>query len=150
MKIKKIRIKKKKKERKVDGPDKWDVIVNGPFVSKFEKDDTLIKKPWSQWTESESKRDQYDCIANNIITSTLNSDEFFRVSQCVSTNEMWDILEVTHEGTTDVKRARKHSLIQEYEMSRMLKGETISDVQKRFTHIVNHSSALARSLKGRS
>ncbi|XP_068500110.1 uncharacterized protein [Phaseolus vulgaris] len=51
---------------------------------------------------------------------------------------MWDILEVTHEGTTDVKRARKHALIQQYEMFRMLKGETISDVQKRFTHIVNH------------
>ncbi len=44
MKIKKIRIKKKKKERKVDGPDKWDVIVNGPFVSKFEKDDVFIEK----------------------------------------------------------------------------------------------------------
>ena len=48
---------------------------------------------------------------------------------------MWDILEVTHEGTIDVKGARKHALIEEYEMFRMLKGETIADVQKRFTHI---------------
>jgi len=24
---------------------------------------------------------------------------------------MWDVLEVTHEGTNDVKRARKHALI---------------------------------------
>jgi len=74
----------------------------------------------------------------------LNSDEFFRVSQCASAKETWDILEVTHEGTTDVKRARKHSLIQEYEMLRMLKGETISDVQKRFTHIVNHLISLGK------
>jgi len=29
---------------------------------------------------------------------------------------MWDTLEVTHEGKNDVKRARKHTLIQEYEM----------------------------------
>ena len=50
---------------------------------------------------------------------------------------MWDILEVTHEGTTDVKRARKHDLIQEYELFRMQKGESICDVQKRFSHIVN-------------
>jgi len=57
----------------------------------------------------------------------LNSDEFFRVSQCGSAKEMWDILEVTHEGITDVKRARKHALIQEYEMFKMLKGETISN-----------------------
>jgi len=46
---------------------------------------------------------------------------------------MWDIFEVTHEGTTDVKRARKPALIQEYELFRMQPGETIADVQKRFT-----------------
>jgi len=51
---------------------------------------------------------------------------------------MWDILEVTREGTTDVKRTRKHALIQEYKLFRMLKGETFSDVQKRFTHIVDY------------
>jgi len=38
---------------------------------------------------------------------------------------MWDTLEVTHEGTNEVKRAWKHTLIQEYEMFRMLKGETV-------------------------
>jgi len=59
----------------------------------------------------ESKRAQFDCIAKNIISSPLNSDEFFRVSQCALAKEMWDILEVTHEGTTDVKKARKHALI---------------------------------------
>jgi len=55
-----------------------------------------------------TKKMQYDCVPKNIITSTLNRDEFFRVSQCNSAKEMWDILEVTHEGTTNVKRARKH------------------------------------------
>jgi len=51
---------------------------------------------------------------------------------------MWDILEVTHEGTIDVKREMKHALIQEYEMFMMLKGETISDVQK---NIHSHSES---------
>ncbi|XP_068499983.1 uncharacterized protein [Phaseolus vulgaris] len=80
----------------------------------------------------------------NIITSTLNSDEFFRISQCASAKEMWDTLEVTHEGTNDVKKARKHTLIQKYEMFRMLKGESIAEVQKRFTHIVNHLMSLGK------
>jgi len=74
----------------------------------------------------------------------LNLDEFFRVSQCSSAKEMWDILEVTHEGTTDVKRARKHALIQEYELFRMQQGESIADVQKRFTHIMNHLIRLGK------
>ena len=59
------------------------------------------------------KKAQNDCIAKNIITSSLSSDEFFRVSQSETTNEMWDTLEVTHEGTNDLK-ASKHTLIQEY------------------------------------
>ena len=84
-----------------------DAIENGPFVPKFEK-------PWSQWTDSESKKAKFDCIAKNIITSALNSYEFFRVSQYKSAKEMWDTLEVTHEGTNEVKRARKHTIIQEY------------------------------------
>jgi len=74
----------------------------------------------------------------------LNSDEFFRISQCALAKEMWDTLELTHEGTNDVKRARKHTLIQEYEMFRMLKGESIVEVQKRFTHIANHLMSLGQ------
>jgi len=58
---------------------------------------------------------------------------------------MWEILWVTHEGTDDVKRARKNSLIQEHEIFRMQQGETIYDVQKRFTHIVNHLSGLGKN-----
>jgi len=60
---------------------------------------------------------------------------------------MWDPLEVTHEGTNEVKRARKHTLIQEYEMFRMLKGETIAEVQKRFTHIINHVMSLEKNFE---
>ncbi|XP_068503618.1 uncharacterized protein [Phaseolus vulgaris] len=84
-------------------------------------------------------------IAKNIITSALSSDEFFRVSQCESAKEMCDTLEVTHEGINDVKRERKHTLIQEYEMFRMQKGKTIVEVQKQFTHIVNHLMSLGKT-----
>jgi len=65
------------------------------------------------------RRAQYDCNAKNILASSLNMDEFFRVSQCKSAKKMWDVLEVTHEGANDVKRVRKHTLIQEYELFKM-------------------------------
>jgi len=51
---------------------------------------------------------------------------------------------VTREGTNDVKRARKHALIQEYELFKMHQGEPIVDVQKRFNHIVNHLMGLGK------
>jgi len=103
-----------------------------------------VDKPWSEWTDKEMRKAQYDCNAKNIITSSLSMGEFFRVSQCKNAKEMWDVLEVTHEGTSEVKRARKHALIQEYELFKMQKGESIAEVQKRFTHIVNHLMGLGK------
>jgi len=96
-----------------------ETIENGPFIPQVKRYEVLIDKPSSEWTEVESKKAKFDWIAKNIITSALSCDEFFRVSQCSSTKEMWGILEVAHEGTNDVKRAKKHALIQEYELFRM-------------------------------
>lgn len=36
---------------------------------------------------------------------------------------MWDTLQVTYEGTSEVKRARMNTLTHEYEWFRMLQGE---------------------------
>jgi len=47
-----------------------------------------VKKPRSEWSESERKKAQYDSVAKNIITSALTMDEFFRISQCNFANEM--------------------------------------------------------------
>ncbi|XP_027932802.1 uncharacterized protein LOC114188414 [Vigna unguiculata] len=123
----------------------WDAILNGPFVPTITVNNLQEPKPFSQWTAEENRRAQYDVRARNIISFALTLDEFYRISVCTSAQEMWEILRVTHEGTDDVKRARKNSLIQEYEMLRMQQGETICDVQKRFTHIVNHLSGLGKN-----
>ncbi|KAL5184273.1 hypothetical protein HKD37_17G048001 [Glycine soja] len=47
-------------------------------------------------------------------------------------------------STTDVKRSRINTLTHEYEMFRMYQYETIQDMQKRFTHIVNHLATLGK------
>ena len=57
------------------------------------------------------------------------------------------MLEVTHEGIVDVRRARKHTLVSEYEAFRMKNGETISQLQTRFTHIVNHLLGLRKTFE---
>jgi len=66
----------------------WDAIENDPFIPKFEKEGVSIEKPWFQWTDAENKKAKFDWISQNIITSALNSDEFFRISQCASAKEM--------------------------------------------------------------
>jgi len=87
----------------------WDAIENGPFFPKLKMDGVSIQKPWSQWTDAKNKRAKFDCIGKNIITSALNFNEFFRVSKCGFAKEMWDTLEVIHEGTNEIKRAMRRS-----------------------------------------
>ena len=57
------------------------------------------------------------------------------------------MLEVTHEGTKDVRRARKHTLVSKYETFRMKNQETILELQTRFTHIVNHLLGLGKTFE---
>ena len=105
---------------------------------------TTIEKPREQWDEDERRRVQYNLKAKNIITSALGMDEYFRVSDCKTAKEMWDTLQVTHEGTTDVKRSRINTLTHEYELFIMNQNETIQDMQKIFTHILNHLASLGK------
>jgi len=100
-------------------------IVNGPYITMSVVNGVPVVKSFDELSKAENKRVQNDCVAKNIITSALNLDEFFSVSQCSSAKEMWDILEVTHEGTNDVKRARKHAFIQDMSCSECKQGKPL-------------------------
>jgi len=120
-------------------------MVNGHFQPVKTAEGKTVPKEVSQWTPNENKSAHYDVRAKNIISSALTLDEFYKVSLCESAKEMWDVLEVTHEGTDEVKRSRKNILIQEYEMFIIKAGESICDVQKIFIHIVNHLLYLGKT-----
>ena len=122
----------------------WEAIEIGPFIPTMVVGNATIEKPREQWDEDEIRRVQYNLKAKNIITFALGMDEYFRVSNCKNAKEMWDTLQVTYEGTTDVKRSRINTLTHEYELFRMNQNETIQDIQKRFTHIVNHLASLGK------
>ena len=97
---------------------------------------------WNErWWE---RKVQDDKKGKNILTSNLYSDEFFCNARWKSAKEIWNMLEVTHEGTIDVRRARKHTLVSKYESFQMKNGETISKLQTRFAHIVNHLLGLGK------
>ena len=127
--------------------DIWNAIENGPFIPMHTSEGKEIEKPRSKWSDDDKKKVQYDLKAKNIITLALGIDEFFRISNCKSAQEMWQTLEVTHEGTNEVKRARINSLTREFELFSMNQGESIQDMQKRFTHILNHLITLGKSFQ---
>jgi len=57
---------------------------------------------------------------------------------------MWGVLEVTHDGTEEIRRIRRKIFSYKIEIFRMLRGEIIYDVQKRFNHIMNHLIVLEK------
>ncbi|XP_045798087.1 uncharacterized protein LOC123892341 [Trifolium pratense] len=127
------------------GEEIWDAVENGPFIPTTVVNNVVETKVKASWTDDDKRKVLFDKKAKNLLQSALGMDEFFRISQCKTAKEIWDTLEVTHEGTTEVKRSKLNTLSQEYEMFRMQPGETILDLQKRFSHLTNHLMALGKT-----
>ena len=69
------------------------------------------------------KKSSFNPSAINYLYCALSNDEFNRVSMCRSTYEIWKTLEVTHEGTNQVKEAKMSMLAH----NKMDANESISD-----------------------
>lgn len=128
------------------GEEIWGAVQNGPYVPTTTVNGVTGIKPQISWDDDDRKKVLFDKKAKNILQSSLGMDEFFRISNCKTAKEIWDTLETTHEGTEEVKRSRLNTLSQEYEMFRMQPGENILDMQKRFSHLINHLAALGKTL----
>ena len=69
----------------------------------------------------------------------IQASEFLIVFfQFQTVKAMWDALIVTYDGTNEVKQARINTLNQEFELFRMKQGETIAQMQKWLSHLINH------------
>ena len=109
-------------------------MVNGVATPKLEDD----------WDEQDIKKIELNAKAMNLLYCALDPTEFNRVSTCSSAKEIWDTLEVTHEGTSQVKQSKINMLVHTYEMFKMEPSETISDMFTRFTNIVNGLKSLGK------
>ncbi|GAV62739.1 UBN2 domain-containing protein, partial [Cephalotus follicularis] len=89
------------------------------------------------YDDNDRKRVQINAKSKHIIICAINSNDFNRISSCISPKEMWDRLEVTYEGTNQVKEAKVSMLVHEYEMFTMNENEDIKSMFSRFTNIIN-------------
>src|SRR3954471_14551680 len=128
------------------GEEVWEAVQQGPHVPTTVVNGVGSEKPKASWDDNDRKRVLADKKAISLLHGALSMDEFFRVSTCTTSKEIWDTLVETHEGTAEVKRSRLNTLSQEYELFRMKPGETILDLQKRFVHLTNHLKALGKTL----
>lgn len=127
------------------GFDLWETIVNGPY----EPIDEITKKPKDSkdYTVEDKRKIVLNDKAIDILFCALSSSEFNRVSSCETAKEVWDILQVTHEGTSQVKKTRINMLLHELDNFHMKQDETIAEMYKRFTEIVNQLKGLDKKFK---
>ena len=73
----------------------------------------------------------------NVMYCALDANEFNRISVYTYAKEIWDTLEVTHEGTNQVKESKINMLVHKYELFKMEPTESITNMFTRFSDIVN-------------
>ena len=66
----------------------------------------------------------------------MGRNECNRICQCKLVKKIWRLLEITHEGTNEVKESKINLLVHNYELFSMKENETIVEIITRSTNIV--------------
>ena len=108
--------------------DLWDIVENGY---------TPPSKPRPEWTNQDQRAWSLNARAMNALCCGLASREIGRVYTCTTATEMWRSLEVFHEGTSQVKKAKIDFLVRRYELFKMRPDESVSEMVARLDEIVS-------------
>ncbi|GKU89231.1 hypothetical protein SLEP1_g3397 [Rubroshorea leprosula] len=119
-------------------PKAWVVTMKGPYVPMNIVGEREVPKEEIDWNDEDLEKIMINNKAINMLQCALNPTKFHRVSGCDTAKEMWDMLEVTHEGTSQVKESKINRLIYMYELFKMKPEESIQ------VNIVTNLKALAK------
>ena len=116
----------------------WSTIINGPHILTHIVKNIVILKLKKYHDENDKRMAQLNSKTINVLYCALGVNEFNRISICSSTKEIWNRLEVTREGTNQVKESKIYMLVHKYELFKNEPNETITSMYTRFTNIVNN------------
>ena len=124
----------------------WMLIKNGPLVpTKVLEDGKTVSKEPKEFDAEDYKKMEKNAKAKKLLYFGLGPDEYTRISECGSAQEIWNALQVAHEGTSQVKQSRIELLMRQYELFDMGDRENVMDMYTRFTHITNELKSLGKS-----
>ncbi|KAK2970461.1 hypothetical protein RJ640_003670 [Escallonia rubra] len=124
----------------------WYVVEKGPIIPmKDGQEGNKIPKGILAVNTQEPHLFSMDNRAKNTISCSLDVNEYNRVSACKTTQEIWRLLEVTHQGINQVKETKINMLIQQYEAFKMKENGSINEMYSRFTLIIKWTEAIGES-----
>ncbi|GKV11303.1 hypothetical protein SLEP1_g22568 [Rubroshorea leprosula] len=125
-------------------PGAWIVTLKGLYVLMKVVGESEVPKEEVEWNDEDLGKIMINNKAINMLQCALNPTEFHRVPGCDTAKEMWDMLEVTHEGTSQVKESKINRLIYMYELFKMKLEESIPNMYTRLNDIVTNLKALGK------
>ncbi|XP_070040101.1 uncharacterized protein [Nicotiana tomentosiformis] len=123
----------------------WDIVIDGPLATiKINAEGVEVPMTRADCIAEDLKKWEKNVKAKNWLVYGLGPDEYSRIQSCTTVKEIWDTLQVAHEGTPHVKRSRETLLYSQYENFTMKEGETIQEIYTRFTTLTNELKSLGR------
>ncbi|XP_070020034.1 uncharacterized protein [Nicotiana sylvestris] len=122
----------------------WDTICDSPYVPTkvLEELPFSMAKTSKEYTNADKKVMEKNFRAKKILVCGIGPEEYNRISTCDTAKEIWEALQIAHEGTSQVKQSKIDMLTIEYELSRMKDDESIQDMHIGFTSIINELHSL--------
>ncbi|XP_075079968.1 uncharacterized protein LOC142165280 [Nicotiana tabacum] len=122
----------------------WDIICDGPYIPTEKIGDPLVTmlKTRKEYNDADKKAVAKNFRAKKILVCGIRPDEYNRISACQSAKEIWEALQIAHEGTTQVNQSKIDMLTTKYELFRMKDDGSIQDMHTRFTSIINELHSL--------
>ena len=63
----------------------------------------MVLKPKEEWNVRDRRNFQLNAKVVYALQCCMDRNEYSRICQCKSAKEIWRLLEITHEGTNQVK-----------------------------------------------
>ena len=88
----------------VEDYELWMLIKSGPLIPiKVKEDGTTIPKRPEEVTAEDYKVMEKNAKAKKLLYFGLGPDGYTRISKCESAKDVWETIQVAHEGANQVK-----------------------------------------------
>ncbi|VFQ96690.1 unnamed protein product, partial [Cuscuta campestris] len=123
----------------------WLIVKNGCGVPMKKVGEVNVPKTEEEFTDEDCKKMELNAKAINMIYCGVNADDYRKILRYETAKQMWEKLEVTYEGTAQVREAKIDHLTHEYELFSMKENEKIEEMFERFSNIINPLNLLGKT-----
>ena len=105
-----------------------------------------VLKPEVDWSNDDNHLANYNNKTLHTSFNGCDADHIKLISSCETTKEAWEILQITFEDLSDLKRNKLLSLTARFKNLRMHNDESLSDFYTKLCDITNESFALLETI----